>query len=327
VEKLKDFFEYEGDWEPYKAQIIPNLTDRVAKTGRLTRKDGAIIDFSYVPLPNGDHLLSYTDATDTFRVQQALQEKNEALDTADRLKSEFIANVSSELRSPLNTIIGFTEILSHQYFGELNERQIDYVNGVWESSSKLLQLVNDILDLASIEAGHLTIQPKNVPIFTLIQDVIELISKRAETMDQHIITLCDEEIHEWYVDEKRLKQALFNLLTNASNFTLPGGKITVAAKMIENELELSVTDTGVGITVEDQARIFEKFERGPGDSGAGLGLSLVKSLIELHGGRIQLDSEPNKGTTVRCFLPNILDQKKSEEEEEEEEEKDVLVAT
>ncbi len=317
VEKLKDFFEYEGDWEPYKAQIIPNLTDRVAKTGRLTRKDGAIIDFGYVRLPEGGYLLSYTDATDTFRVQQALQEKNEALDTADRLKSEFIANVSSELRSPLNTIIGFTEILSHQYFGELNERQIDYVNGVWESSSKLLQLVNDILDLASIEAGHLTIQPKNVPIFTLIQDVIELISKRAETMDQHIITLCDEEIHEWYVDEKRLKQALFNLLTNASNFTLPGGKITVAAKMIENELELSVTDTGVGITIEDQARIFEKFERGPGDSGAGLGLSLVKSLIELHGGRIQLDSEPNKGTTVRCFLPKIPSEIEPEEGEKE----------
>jgi signal transduction histidine kinase len=315
VEKLKDFFEYEGDWEPYKANIIQNLTDRVAKTGQLIRKDGVVINFGYVPLPNGDHLLSYTDATDTFRVQQALQEKNEALDTADRLKSEFIANVSSELRSPLNTIIGFTEILSHQYFGELNERQVDYVNGVLESSGKLLYLVNDILDLASLEAGYLRIQLKPAHIPTLIQGVIELISKRAETMGQHIITLCDKDIHEWDVDEKRLKQALFNLLSNASKFTLPGGKITVEAKMIENELELSVTDTGVGITVEDQARILEKFERGPGDSGAGLGLSLVKSLIELHGGRIELVSEPNKGTTVRCFIPKVLDLIESEKGE------------
>jgi signal transduction histidine kinase/transcriptional regulator with PAS, ATPase and Fis domain len=307
VEKIKDFFEYEGEWEPYKAQIIENITDRIPKTGQLKRKDGTVLNFGYVPLPNGDHLLSYTDATDTCRVQQALQERNEALETADRLKSEFIANVSCELRSPLNTIIGFTEILSHQYFGELNERQIDYVNGVLESSSKLLHLVNDILDLASIEAGYLILQPRLVHIPSLLQEVIDFISKRAEINRQNLVLVSDKNVQEWVVDERRLKQALFNLLSNAIKFTPEEGKITLEAKLSQNRLEISVTDTGIGIALEEQSRIFEKFERGKGDvqSGAGLGLSLVKSLIELHGGHIQIHSELNKGTTIRCCLPQL----------------------
>lgn len=305
VEKLKDFFNFEEDWETYKAQFIKNVTDRVPKSGQLTRKDGTVINFGYVPLPNGDHLLSYTDATDTCRVQQALQEKNEALETADRLKSEFIANVSNELRSPLNTIIGFTEILSHQYFGELNERQIDYVNGVLESSSKLLHLVNDILDLASIEAGYLTLQPRRVEVQNMLKDIIALVSKRVEANRQYLVLKCDKAIEEWVADERRLKQALFNLLSNAIKFTPPDGKITIEAKIDEENLIISVSDTGVGIALEDQARLFEKFERGKNDTpiGAGLGLSLVKSLIELHGGRIFLSSELNKGTTVSCVLP------------------------
>lgn len=316
VEKLKDFFDYETEWEPYKAQLIENVTDRVSKTGQLKRKDGMVVNFRYVPLPSGDHLLSYTDATDTFRVQNALQEKNEALETADRLKSEFIANVSYELRAPLNTIIGFTEILSHQYFGNLNERQIDYVNGVLESSGSLLHLVNDILDLASIEAGYLTLQPRKENISVLLKDVVELISKRTEANRQYLTLKCDKDTEEWVVDARRLKQALFNLLSNAVKFTPTDGMITLEAQIKDEELEISVTDTGIGIAPEDQARLLEKFERGKNNIqvGAGLGLSLVKHLIELHGGYIHLTSEPLKGTTVTCVLPKILEQSPKSEE-------------
>lgn len=239
VEKLKDLLDYEGEWEPYKAQFIESATDRVPKTGQLKRKGGVIVNFRYVPLPNGDHLLSYTDATDTYRIQRMLQEKNEAFGTADRLKSEFIANVSSELKSPLTTIIGFTEILSHQYFGKLNEQQIDYVNGVLDSSTKLLNLVNDILDLVSIEAGSLNLQPKSVDIRALLKDVMEVMADRAKAKRQNLALKCDKSVSKWTLDEERLKQALLNLTSNAINVTPAEGKITLSAKVVKDELQLA----------------------------------------------------------------------------------------
>jgi len=305
IEKVKDYFIYDGDWDSYKAKVIENLTDRIAKTGEIKRKDESIVHFGYVPLPNGDHLLSFTDATDTSRVQQALQEKNEALETTDRMKSEFIANVSDQLKSPLNTIIGFTEILSHQYFGKLNEKQIDYVQGVLGSSNKLLYLVNDILDLASIEAGYLSLQPKKIPIIPLLEDIIGLVSKRAEIKGQNLVLKSDKKLKDWILDQRRLKQALFNLLSNAIKFTPEQGTITLEAKIIKDQLEISVTDTGVGIATDDQERMLEKFERGSSEikAGAGLGLALVKNLIELHGGSLSLSSELNKGTRVSFVLP------------------------
>ncbi len=318
IEKTKDFFDYTDEqWEFFKTKIISNLTERLPKTGQLSRKDGTVVNFGYVPLPNGEHLFSYTDATDTSLIQQALTEKNEALKTADRLKSEFISNVSHALKSPLTTIIGFTEILTQQYFGDLNERQKEYVGGVWDSSKKLLNLVNDILDLASIEAGHLTLTPSNVEIPTLLKDVISLLSKRAEDNHQHLIHTYDKDVQKWIVDERRLKQALFNLLSNAIEFTPPEGKIILEAKINNENLEISVRDTGIGISSGDQSRVFEKFERGKDGRqiGAGLGLSLVKNIIELHGGRIHLSSEINQGTHVTCILPKIRDDEENENPE------------
>jgi len=316
IEAIKDLFDYGENWETYKAQCIESLTDRIPKTGQIKRKDGIVVNFRYVPLPNGDHLLSYTDATDTFLVQTALQEKNEALEIADRMKSEFIANVSYELKSPLNKIIGFSEILSHQSLGELNPRQVDYINGVLESSNKLLHLVNDILDLASIEAGSLTLEPRTIDIPTLLKETIGLASQRAELKNQRLELKCHKALGEWIVDEKRLKQALFNLFSNAIKFTDTEGKITLEAKITEDALELSVTDTGIGIAPEDQMRLLEKFERGKSNMqiGAGLGLPLVKNLIELHGGSIHLFSEVNKGTKVTCYIPKVSLEKQTIQE-------------
>jgi signal transduction histidine kinase len=239
-------------------------------------------------------------------VHRSLQERNEALETAGRLKSEFIANVSYELRTPLNAIIGFAEILTNQYFGELNPRQLDYSRGILDSSHRLLSLINDILDLATIEAGYMTLETEQVDIHSLTASVLALTRERARKQNLNLEFNCPPGVGSIVADERRLKQALFNLISNAIKFTPAGGTITLGAERQGSEVALIVADTGVGIPREHQERVFDKFERGNPhvrQSGAGLGLSLVKSFIELHGGRVEMSSEPGSGTKVICWLP------------------------
>jgi signal transduction histidine kinase len=251
-------------------------------------------------------LLTCLDVTDTARVERALRERNEALETAGQLKSEFIANVSYELRTPLNGIIGFAEILANQYFGTLNQRQLDYSRGILDSSHRLLSLINDILDLATIEAGYLVLETGPVDVSEMLQAIMTLTRERARNQDLDLALACPAAIGTIEGDERRLKQALFNLISNAIKFTPSGGSIKVEARREGGDLLLAVSDTGVGIPSADRVRIFEKFERGNAQlpqSGAGLGLSLVKSLIELHGGAVEIDSAPGSGTIVTCRLP------------------------
>ena len=305
VEKQRAFFDDGGDWPATKRRIIARLTAHLAESARLVRRDGSILQAVTVPLPDGNVLLSYLDVTDSQRVEHALRERNEALETAGRLKSEFIANVSYELRTPLNAIIGFAEILTNQYFGELNPRQLDYSRGILDSSHRLLSLINDILDLATIEAGYMTLETQEVDIHTLMSSVLSLTRERARKQNLRLEFDCPTDMGVLVADERRLKQALFNLLSNALKFTPPGGSVTLAARRIGERVALVVADTGVGVPQEDQQRIFEKFERGSPtarQSGPGLGLSLVKSFIELHGGTVEMDSRPGIGTTVTCYL-------------------------
>jgi len=308
VEKTRAFFEFENsreDWPSLKARIIERLTGRVETSERLHRGDGSILQASIVPLPDGNVLLSYLDVTDSTRVERALRERNEALETAGRLKSEFIANVSYELRTPLNAIIGFAEILANQYFGELNPRQLDYSRGILDSSHRLMSLINDILDLATIEAGYMTLETQEIDIHAMMSGVLALSRERARNKNLALNFDCPTDIGTLTGDERRLRQALFNLISNAINFTPGGGSVTLSARRTDSEIALAVIDTGVGVPQEDQARIFEKFERGSPlarQSGPGLGLSLVKSFIELHGGRVELTSSPGSGTTVTCYL-------------------------
>jgi signal transduction histidine kinase len=305
IEKQRAFFDDGGDWPEMKRRIITRLTAHVAESTRLVRRDGSILQAVTVPLPDGNILLSYLDVTDSTRVEHALRERNEALETAGRLKSEFIANVSYELRTPLNAIIGFAEILTNQYFGELTPRQLDYSRGILDSSHRLLSLINDILDLATIEAGYMTLETQEVDIHTLMSSVLSLTRERARKQNLKLEFDCPTDIGALVADERRLKQALFNLISNALKFTPPGGTVTLAARRTAERVALIVADTGVGVPREDQARIFEKFERGSPNarqSGPGLGLSLVKSFIELHGGTVEMDSRPGTGTTVTCYL-------------------------
>ncbi len=309
VEKTRQFYDDDKDWLALRDRIIARVTAQTHSSGRLDRRDGSVLQRATVPLPDGNVLLTYLDVTDTARVERALRERNEALETADRLKSEFIANVSYELRTPLNAIIGFAEILANQYFGPLSPRQVDYSRGILDSSHRLMSLINDILDLATIEAGYMALETGRIEVADMLESVMGLTRERARSQNLSLTMSCPPGTGAIEADERRLKQAIFNLISNAIKFTPSGGSIRLEASIDDGDLILAVADTGVGIPVADRERVFEKFERGNPQSreaGAGLGLSLVKSLIELHGGSVNIDSEPGSGTTILCRLPARL---------------------
>ncbi|HXV24534.1 MAG TPA: ATP-binding protein [Alphaproteobacteria bacterium] len=305
VDRIKRYFP-QGRWSQLREKLIDSVAEPEARSGRMERRDGTSLDWASVPLPDGACLFTYLDVTDSSRVERALRERNEALEHADRLKSEFIANVSYELRTPLNAIIGFAEILDRQYFGPLNVRQIEYSKGIVEASQRLLALINDILDVANIEAGYLQLEVQPVEMKALVQSVEGLAHERLRNRQLTFESVCADDVGLVHADERRLKQALYNLISNAVKFTPEGGRINLTVAREGEELAMTVADTGVGIAPEDQVRVFDKFERGPGahrQIGAGLGLALVKSLIELHGGRVELKSMPGEGTAVTCRIP------------------------
>ncbi len=279
---------------------------RATATGRFERLDGSVLDFGRVALPDGATLLIYQDVTDTIRVERALRDRNEALETADRLKTEFIANVSYELRTPLNAIVGFAQVLTDQYFGQLNERQLDHAKSIITASDRLVELINDILDLSSIEAGYLQLRPGDVDVSALLHQVTALTHESIRSRGVALSLDCPPGIGTVRGDERRLKQALLNLLSNAAKFTPKDGRILVSARREGDAVILSVADTGIGIEPERHAEIFEPFTRAgsaQGQAGAGLGLALVRRLIELHGGTVSIDSQPGTGTTVQAILP------------------------
>jgi signal transduction histidine kinase len=266
-----------------------------------------VVDFATVPLPDGAVLLSYIDVSASINMERALRERNEALETAGILKSEFIADVSYELRTPLNTIIGFTEILGGEYFGDLNHRQSEYTSGILDSSNRLLMLINDILDLATIEAGHMSLELNTIDVGSMLNSVLSLVRERARQKKLHLECDCPPDIGMIVADDRRLKQALFNILSNAVKFTPENGNVVVSARRQGDEIVLTTTDSGIGISAEDQERVFDRFERGSHPdarrAGAGLGLSLVKSFVEMHGGWVAIESQPDSGTSVMCTLP------------------------
>ena len=311
VDKARHYYGVEDEtaWDELRVKIVGRLMSREPVSGTLDRADGTVIQYTGVPLPDGMMLMTYFDVSDSNRVERALRERNEALEEADRLKSEFVANVSYELRTPLNTIIGFAEVLNGDMFGPLNERQSDYIGGILEASEALLELINDILDLATIEAGYMTLDRGQFDIHTMIAGVFALNRERARHKEQKLVLDCAPDIGSMFADERRLKQVLFNLVSNAIKFTPERGVITLSAKALGDAVEFRVADTGVGIHVDERERVLEKFERGnrprgrQSGVGAGLGLSLVKSFVELHGGEVEIESEPDEGTAIVCRLP------------------------
>lgn len=305
IEAVRDQFTHEGPWEEFRDRLVAGVTDRRARTGRIDRTDGSVIDYAAVPLPDGAMMFSYIDVTDSVAVQRALAERNEALLAADRLKSEFITNVSYELRTPLNSIIGFTEMLSNEYFGALNDRQAEFAEYILQASRVLLSLIDNILDLALIDAGRLDLEPSEFEVRDMLDAVLALTQNQREGITVGID--CPKNIGTLTGDERRLKQALFNLVINAITHSPDDGSVTLSAQRKDGAVQFAVTDTGAGIPGEDLERIFGRFETGKGGKasgeGLGLGLALVKSFVELHGGRVEIDSEVGHGTTVSFNIP------------------------
>ncbi len=312
VEKMKAFFNAE-EWPERREELVAKGLDRIMHEGRHHRDDGTLVDFSTVPLPDGGVLVTYSDVTDSVRVENALRDKNTALETAERLKLDFLANVSYQLRTPLNAIMGFTEILEQEYFGPLNNRQKEYTHDMQKASGKLLGLIDDILDLSTIEAGYLKLEPQTVKIHDMLSSIADLVNEWARKEELKFTLTCARNIGTIEADQTRLKQALINLIRNAIAFTPPGGEIFLSAKKQKEGILFEVRDTGVGIAKEDQCRIFDAFERAQqtgrqkspmaAKSGAGLGLSLVKNIAKLHDGTVSLESQENKGTCVSLFIP------------------------
>ncbi len=306
ADAIRDLVNASDDWPNLRERMLSFFGERRPRSGRIERPNGSVLDFAMVPLPDGETLFTYLDVSDSIRIERALRERNEALQAADRLKSEFVANVSYELRTPLNTIIGFAEIITNQYFGELNRRQLEYARGILDSSHHLLLLVNDILDLATIESGHIVLEREPFDLHATFVTVLGLTRDQARRQDLTIEFDCPADIGWIDADERRIKQVLFNLMSNAMKFTSPGGTIGLGATRTPDEIVIWVSDTGIGIPFKERERVFQRFYKtraGAHHAGTGLGLSLVQSFIELHGGSVELHSEPDRGTTVRCYLP------------------------
>ncbi len=307
IPKLESYFD-NALWNSEIKELLHQATlSRQAKSGRFTLVDGREIDYATLPLPDGGMLNRFTDVSDTRKVERALREKNAALEQAERLKLDFLANVSYQLRTPLNAMMGFAEVLEKQYFGPLNDRQKEYTSGMIQAGNKLIALVNDILDLSTIEAGYLALHIKPLAVHAMMKSLYELTHEWARKQNITLTLECDPHIGTIEADESRIKQVLLNLISNAIKFTPEGGKIQLhAERRGDATLVLEVSDSGIGISKDDQEKIFSPFvqlQKTQRHTGAGLGLSLVKSIIELHGGQVLLDSDTNKGTRITCILP------------------------
>ena len=285
---------------------VTGIGQRDPVSGRLERRDGSVVDCTTVPLPDGATLITFQDMTDSVNVERALIERNEALEQADQVKVDFLHHVSYELRSPLTNIIGFAHFLGDPATGPLNLKQAEYLGYITASTDALLAIINDILDLASIDAGAMTLNLGEVDIRRIMEEASEGIRDRLVKGNIRLDIRASAEIGGFVADERRVRQVLFNLLSNAVGFSPQNGTVRLTAQRERDKVVFSVNDQGPGIPTEMKDRIFDKFESHPLGSqhrGAGLGLSIVRSFVELHGGTVALDSDVGRGTTVTCTFP------------------------
>ena len=267
-------------------------------------EDARTLAFGTEPLPDGATLAHFLNVTDSKEREKELKERNAILENADRLKSKFVDHVSYQLRTPLSTIIGFSEMLDGQMFGVLNDRQKDYIASVLSASYHLRDLINDIIDLAAIDAGKLELDLKATDIRALLESAATFAALKAEDTQVTLRVDCAKDIGAAEIDERRIKQVLFNLLSNAFAYTSAGGTVTLGASRAGGALKIWVSDTGRGLSPADQAKAFDAFEsRGP-SAGAGIGLALVERFVKLHNGWVRMESSQGEGARITCFLPD-----------------------
>ncbi len=282
-----------------EGEAIGCITTSFTEPGAFTEKQIALLrafaDQAVIAIQNAE----------LFR---EIQEKSAQLEIANKHKSDFLANMSHELRTPLNAIIGFSEVLLEKMFGDVNERQLDYLKDIHSSGKHLLSLINDILDLSKIEAGRMELDLAEFDLPSALQNAMTLVKERAQRNGIELSLEVDPALSTVTADERKFKQILLNLLSNAVKFTPQNGRVGVRAAPTAGAVEVAVSDTGIGIAAEDQASVFEEFKQVGRDytrkaEGTGLGLALTKRFVELHGGSIRLSSEPGKGSTFTFTIP------------------------
>jgi signal transduction histidine kinase len=301
----KPLFDDANTWRTIR-EAITAIENRVEVPLKLERKDGSVLDCMTMPLPDGATMLTFQDISDTENIERALRERNEALETADQMKVDFVHHVSYELRSPLTTIIGFAHFLSDPVTGPLMPKQAEYLGYITASTNALLAIINNILDLATIDAGAMSLNLGSIDIRKTIEAAAEGIQDRLTTDRIELKVDVDPNIGSFVGDERRVVQVLYNLLANAVGFSPQDASIGLSAKRTEHNVIFTVTDSGPGIPPDVKDKVFDWFEshsHGSRHRGAGLGLSLVRSFVELHGGKVRVDSIVGRGTTVTCDFP------------------------
>jgi signal transduction histidine kinase len=305
IASCRAFHAGEATWQTLHTAVTA-LEDRTPKTLRIERTDGAVIDCRTVPLPDGATLVTFHDITDSVHVERVLTERNEALVAADAIKIDFVQHVSYELRSPLTNIIGFAHFLDDPVTGPLTEKQREYLGYITASSNALLAIINNILDLASIGAGAMRLDLEPVDIRATMHAAAEGVQDRLVKNNITLDIKAPPDIGSFVADERRVRQILFNLLANAVGFSPPGETVALTALRAADAVIFAVSDHGPGISSEIKDKVFDWFESGTsgtGHRGAGIGLSIVRSFVELHGGKVSIESVPGQGTTVVCIFP------------------------
>ncbi|MBL8531047.1 MAG: PAS-domain containing protein, partial [Hyphomonadaceae bacterium] len=303
VEACQPLFHDTAVWAQVRARITdPSPEARTEYRGEMRRSDDSVLKFLTRPLPDGATLVAFQDITADRRVEDALRERAEAFEEADKLKTQFVENVSYQLRNPLQAIHGNAELLHGKIFGPLNDRQLEQVGSIIEASGNLSKLIDNILDVAMVEAGNVQLDLGPVDVYETISESVQMAASKARDTEVPIRIKCDPKIGAIEADQKRITQVIVNLLSNALRHTERGDTITVSAERLDGVVRLTVADTGKGMAFDAQAHAFDSFQSGD-RRGAGLGLALVRSFVEMHGGWVALSSEPGRGVTVTCHLP------------------------
>ena len=301
-----------ASWKKFAAVITSFDDERRTHEERIELASGLILDAALVALPNAQWMATFVNMSDSVRVERALTEMNEALRKADALKNDFVQHVSYELRSPLTNIIGFTDLLKSPLSGDLSERQAEYVDHISTSSSVLLTTVNDILDLATVDAGIMQLDLHEVDLSATLDEVAEQMADRLKKNELRLQIERSGPLGWIVADPQRLKQILFKLLSNAANYAPDGSVIRLEGRREGDAAVFVVSDSGPGIPPDVLETVFDRFETHEGEGrrrGAGLGLSIVESFVSLHHGEVSIESHPGEGTTVTCRIPSAADQR------------------
>jgi signal transduction histidine kinase len=291
-----------------REMVRQTTNERQSATGRISMTDGRHFQFAAVPLPDGNALFTMVDVTDSTRIEAALRERAAALEEADRVKTDFVANMSYELRTPLTSIGGFAELLGGGYAGELTPKARDYVNAILESVERLSKLINDVLDLTTGDTRGVALEKERVDIAGLCRAAAETAKPRAAEKAQRLEVEISSSAGHVFGDARRLRESVEHVLQNAIAYTDRKGRISLSAEGDKTDAIIRISDNGSGIDAEDLPRVFNRFDRVAeagvrGEAALGLGLPLTQQFIEAHGGTVELESEKGKGTVVTLTIP------------------------